>query len=117
MKTDIYSKIVLTVIAASLVVIALQNTNFFSEANASKTNNGLATVPLNPDGSINIKMMENLKVDISAIGGYPIYESVLPVNFEKTDGQNVNNNYGIPVNIKAINGSSIYDALPVREKK
>ena len=43
MKTDLYSKIVLTTIAVMLVVIVFQNAEILPQANASKTGNGFAT--------------------------------------------------------------------------
>jgi hypothetical protein len=38
MKTDLYTKIVLTIIAVCLVVIAIERTNFTSVANADSDN-------------------------------------------------------------------------------
>lgn len=114
MKTDLYTKIVLSVIAGALSAIAFQNANVVTTANASKTTPGFLNVPVNPDGSINVKMMENMKVDIAAIGGSSIY-GALPMNLKEVSGSSVSS-YGLPVNIEAVNGSSIYDALPVKMK-
>lgn len=104
----------LTVIASALTILAFQNTDFFQKANASKLS-GFATVPVNPDGSINVKMIDNMKVDISAIGGNSIYGS-LPINLKEISGSSISTSYGIPVNIEAVDGSSVYEAVPVKMK-
>jgi len=115
MKTDLYTKAVLTVIASVLSIIAFQNAEIFPKANASKVA-GFATVPVNPDGSINVKMAtDNMKVDISAIGGNSIYGS-LPINLKEISGSSISSSYGIPVNLQALNGNSIYEAVPVKMK-
>jgi hypothetical protein len=114
MKTDVYTKTVLTIIASALTIIAFQNTDFFPKANASKLS-GFATVPVNPDGSINVKMTDNMKVDIAAIGGSSIYGS-LPINLKEISGSSINTSNGIPVNIEAVDGSSVYEAVPVKIK-
>jgi hypothetical protein len=114
MKTDLYTKVVLTVIASALTIIAFQNADIFPKANASKLS-GFATLPVNPDGSINVKMMDNMKVDISAIGGSSIYGS-LPINLKEISGNSINTSYGIPVNIEAVDGSSVFETVPVKIK-
>ena len=115
MKTDLFTKTVLSVIAAALIVIAFQNADFVQKANASKITPGFISVPVNPDGSINVKMIDNMKVDIAAIGGSSIYNGTLPMNLKEMGGSSISSN-GIPVNIEALNGSGIYDALPVKMK-
>jgi hypothetical protein len=115
MKTDLYTKAVLTVIASALAIIAFQNAEIFPKANASKVA-AFAAVPVNPDGSINVKMTtDNMKVDISAIGGNSIYGS-LPINLKEINGSSINTSYGIPVNIEAVDGTSIFETVPVKMK-
>ncbi|TAL57423.1 MAG: hypothetical protein EPN85_14155 [Bacteroidetes bacterium] len=114
MKTDLYTKTVLSIIAGALTIIAFQSFDILPKANASKTNTGFISIPVNPDGSINVKMMDNMKVDIAAIGGSSIY-GALPMNLKEVSGSSISG-YGLPVNIEAVNGSSIYDALPVKMK-
>jgi hypothetical protein len=114
MKTDLYTKTVLGIIAGALTIIAFQNSDFFPKANASKPNAGFISVPVNPDGSINVKMTDNMKVDIAAVGGSSIY-GALPINMKELAGSSISS-YGLPVNIQAVNGSSIYDGVPVKMK-
>ncbi len=115
MKTDVYTKTVLTVIAGALTIIALQHTDIFTKANASKSVSGFATVPVNPDGSIHVKFTETMKVNVAEVGGNYIY-GALPINIKELSGSSVSSSYGIPVNIEAVDGSSVYGAVPTKEK-
>lgn len=107
MRNDRYLKIILTIIAASLVILVLQNANIISTAKAdTEPEKKFITVPLNPDGTMD--------VNIKAVGGSSVY-GPLDVNIEKYDGSSVSS-YGLPVNIESVDGSSIYDAIPVKMK-
>lgn len=130
MKTDLYTKTVLTVIAVALIALVFKNGNVLNEANARQINySRYASIPLNEDGSINVKMVSDMDVNLKSIGGSSIYGTLpvnlkevsgssfygtLPVNIKECGGSSVNSN-GLPVNIEALNGSSIYSALPVKE--
>ena len=133
MKADIYTKTILTVIAAALVLLVIQNTTIVNEAKAGKTNfNKFATVPVNNDGSINVTLIsDQLDVNLKSIGGSSVYGALpmnlkevggssvhgaLPVNFKEVNGSSISSN-GLPVNITAVNGTSIYSAIPVKEVK
>jgi len=115
MKTDFYTKAVLTVIAGALTIIAFQQAEIIPVANASKTTPGFATIPVNADGSINVKFTETMKVNIAEMGGTYIY-GAMPINIKEISGSSVNSSYGIPVNIEAVDGSSVYGAVPTKEK-
>ena len=111
MKTDLFTKTILTVIAAALITIAFQN--FTTEAVASKSVvNSFASVPVNDDGSINVKMTDVMDINISKVGGSSLYGS-LPVNLKEMNGSSLSS-YGLPVNIYAVGGSSVYGAVPVK---
>jgi len=130
MKTDLYTKSVLSVIAAALVVLVVQNTKP-NEAKADNPNfNHFASVPVNDDGSINVKMVSDMDVNIHSIGGSSVYGALpvnvkelggsscsgaLPVNMKELGGSSISSSSGLPVNIEAVNGSSIYSAVPVKE--
>jgi hypothetical protein len=115
MKTDLYTKTVLTVIAGALTLIAFQQTEIFTKANASGPMAGFATVPVNPDGSINVKFTETMKVNITEVGGNYIM-GAMPINIKEISGSSINSSYGLPVNIEAVDGSSVYGAVPTKEK-
>ncbi|MES2593020.1 MAG: hypothetical protein V4608_14150 [Bacteroidota bacterium] len=133
MKPDLYTKTVLTVIATALVLLVLQNTIIFNEAKADKINfNSFSSVPINPDGSINVKLIsEQMDVNIKSIGGSSVYGALpmnlkeisgssfngtLPVNFKELGGNAISSS-GLPVNIESVNGVSVYNAIPVKEVK
>ncbi|HEX8516094.1 MAG TPA: hypothetical protein VF868_07830 [Bacteroidia bacterium] len=136
MKTDLYTKSVLTAIAAALFLLVFQNMNLFNEANAgpsfNKQGNGdFGVIPLNPDGSITVRMSSDMDVNIRSIGGSTVYGALpvnlkeisgssfygaLPVNLKEMSGSAINNS-GIPVNIESVDGLSIYSAVPVKELK
>ena len=131
MKTDLYTKSILTVIAISLVALVFKNTTIVNEAKADKaTFNRYSAIPMNADGSINVKMVSDMDVNIRSIGGSSVYGSIpinlkeiggsniygsIPVNIKEYGGSGVSSN-GIPVNIEAVDGSAIYSAVPVKDK-
>ncbi|MBN8696932.1 MAG: hypothetical protein J0L87_10395 [Bacteroidetes bacterium] len=132
MKTDNYTKTILTIIAVALVINVFQNMNIVNEANAGKTDfNKFASVPLNNDGSINVKVVSDMDVNIRSIGGSSVYGALpinlkeiggssfygaIPMNLKEVSGSSISSSYGIPVNIEAVDGSSIYGAVPVKDK-
>jgi len=74
MKNLKYLNGVLTVIAVCLVLLTLSVIGVIPKAAAS-TSTKFATVPVNPDGSINVHLVEpqeGMKVDITKISGHPI---------------------------------------------
>lgn len=89
MKNLKYLNGVLTVIAVCLVLLTLSAVGVIPKANASIASR-YATVPLNPDGSINVKIESQgvQPVDIISIGGSNI-------NAMYNDGQRYTK--GLPV--------------------
>jgi hypothetical protein len=87
MKTDLYTKSVLTVIAGCLAVIALKEVDIIPTAKAAATgfnNSRYGLVPLNSDGTIDVNIKSstsNVKVSIEDINTY----DKLPVNIEEVD--------------------------------
>jgi hypothetical protein len=132
MKTDLYTKGVLSIIAVALVILVIQNTKIVNEARAEKSNfNNFATVPVNADGSINVKLINDMDVNIHSIGGSSVYGylpinlkeiggssfyGAVPINIKEMSGSSINSG-GIPVNIEAVDGMNVYSALPVKEIK
>ncbi len=71
MKTDLYTKIVLTVIAIALSVIALRDISFVSTAQATS----VAATPA--PAAVNREVVD---VNIVKVGGYSVYSKSLPVD-------------------------------------
>ena len=91
MKTDLYTKVILTVIAVCLVYFVVNQLQIFPTAKASATNlsdKNYVSVPVKPDGSIDVnvvKMNETVDVNIEEVGGYDTYGK-LPVEVKNTVG-------------------------------
>lgn len=131
MKTDLYTKGVLSIIAAALVILVIQNMKL-NEVQADPSSfNKFASVPVNDDGSINVKITSDMDVNIHSVGGSSVYGSLpvnlkevggssfygsLPVNLKEMSGSSLGSN-GIPVNIEAVDGMNVYSSLPVKEVK
>ena len=132
MKPDFYTETVLTVIAIALITLVIQNMTIVNEAKADKTNfNKFASVPVNNDGSINVKLIsDQMDVNVKSIGGSSVYGTLpmnlkeiggssfygsLPVNFKELNGSAINSS-GLPVNITAVSGTSVYSAIPVKQQ-
>jgi hypothetical protein len=112
MKTDTYTKTMLTIIAAALMVIAFNQFPFANNSEAhSKSFNTYNTLPVNSDGSVNVKIMSDMDVNIKSLGGSSIY-GALPVNVKEMNLNSVSGT--LPVNIKSLNGSGLYNYLPVK---
>lgn len=113
MKTDLYTKTILTIIALCLSIIVIRGG--INPVSAGKQNqDGMAMVPLNKDGSLNVKVINStnvLDVNLKQINGYSIY-STIPVNIKEIAGSSCDN--VIPVNLKELNGSGLYNAMPVK---
>jgi hypothetical protein len=104
MKTDRYTKVVLTVIAACMVVNVLDKIDITPKAYAAGPGNKLTVpstnyglVPINKDGSINVKTVSPMDVNVVGIG--------------TSDDLNVN------VNLEKIGGYSTYGEIPVKVKQ
>ncbi len=92
-----YLHAVLTIIAVCLIMITFAVTGIIPSANAEDKNPRTVSVPLNPDGSINVKFAPG---------------TISDVNIKEVGG---NSNYGkIDVNVAAVDGSSFSGSLPVK---
>jgi hypothetical protein len=129
-----YLKIVLTLIAVCLTVLTLDTLNILPKAyatpqatNATPQTYGL--VPVNADGSITVKLAPNetLDVNVKSVDGRSLFNGMLPVavnsssnplevNLKLIDGRSVYTSY-IPVDIRAVDGSGIFNgAVPVQQR-
>jgi hypothetical protein len=110
MKTDNYLKFILTVIAIALVALVVQNMHLIGNAHASANgSNSYAIVPVNPDGTISVRLkspMEVMDVNIKQVGGSSIYDA-MPVT-PKSGTFNIN--------LKELGGQTVYDGIPVFSK-
>lgn len=113
MKLDGYSKTILTIIAACLVILVLQNASLLPIANANNNNlpgKEFAKLPVNEDGTVNVRV-ESMASD------------VMDVNIVALDGSSVrkglpitNSRRALNINIEEVDGYKTYGELPVKIK-
>jgi hypothetical protein len=131
MKTDLYTKAVLTVIAIALCTLAIQNMNFIQTAKADPQRVLSDEINVNIEhiggssvyGSLPVNLKEisgssfygSLPINLKEVNGSSVGSSGIPMNLEKVNGSSINMT-GIPVNIQAVNGTSVWDAVPVKTK-
>lgn len=104
MKSDFYTKFILTIIAISLVILVLKDTNIITPVNAS------------PAFS-NSSSSETVDVNIVSINGNSTYYG-LKVSVENTPTVKIESLYGLDVNIKNTPTVKIddYSAIDVNVK-
>ncbi|MEM7035597.1 MAG: hypothetical protein AAF570_01385 [Bacteroidota bacterium] len=127
MKVDLYTKSVLTVIAACLVFLVVRNVSITPAAYADATElpRGHASIPVNDDGSINVVVKsfapnEMMDVNIKDISTY----DELKVNVTSVDTRDevqvnirgVETSDELAVNIDEVGGSSVSSGGPIRVK-
>lgn len=105
MKTDKFTKIVLTIIAVNLSILTVKNLDIIPSAYANEAihnaelspvhNYGL--VPLNEDGSINVRLSATDEIDIN-IKGISTNDE-LDVNIDEIGGGYLSHGGPIPVEI------------------
>ena len=81
-NSDTFTKVILSIIALCLVILVFQNASFVPKAQANPSIPlGYSLVPTNEDGSINVRLIEQNKIDVNihSIGGNYIYGSTLSV--------------------------------------
>lgn len=115
MKTDKYTKIVLTIIAICLINLSLRDVSIFPQAHAGSPNNSpspnYGLVPLNEDGSITVRLSNTDEIDVN-IKGIDTSDQLqvdlaeistsdeLDVNIDEVGGHFIHVTDGIPVKVK-----------------
>lgn len=115
MKTDRYTKTVLTIIAVCLCIVVLKDIALFPKAHAGdpvtatpfSTNYGL--VPLNEDGSITVKLSNTEQLDVN-IKNIDTYDEL------RVDLRNINTDDELDINIDEIGGGWINNGGPIKVK-
>jgi len=90
MKTDFYTKTVLTVIAICLTIIAFKQVDIIPNANANTPTNNLkknvnyGLVPLNVNGSIDVNIISSstMDVNIEDVSQYAFRYCTVPVEVQ-----------------------------------
>ena len=100
MKVDFYTKSVLTVIASCLLILVIKDVNIVRKAHASptKSSSSYGLVPVNEDGSINVRWNDHQSIDVN-IANISTSEE-LNINIEEIGGGYLSNGGPILVKIK-----------------
>ena len=114
MKPDTYTKTMLTVIAGCLVLLVLNQLNLVPVVKASDntvTNAGTVNVPVNEDGTIDVRLKENLN------------EKIMDVNVVRVSGNSVREGlpiipkeHALSVNVEEVGGYQVYGAVPIKNE-
>ena len=94
-----YLHSVLTVIAICLVLICCALLGFIPKANAGNGPNRYISVPINPDGSITVRVAKGTTIDVNIdeIGGESQTSSTIDVNVDEVSGHNTHGS--VPVEV------------------
>ena len=86
MKSIKYLNMILTVIAFCLCAITASLFGFIPTANGNSRDSHFTTIPVNPDGSISVRWVNNetLDVNIDEINGHSLNYATIPVNIKET---------------------------------
>lgn len=82
MKSNVYLNVILTVIAACLVILTLRNLSIIPQAMAEQKSpppNGYTMVPVNADGQVEVVVKsfdDRLDVNLEQVGGYGCYNGI-----------------------------------------
>ncbi|MDY8136540.1 hypothetical protein [Aquimarina sp. 2201CG5-10] len=111
MKTDTFSKTILTIIAACLVIIVLRDINMIPKAHAStsSTSIGYGLVPVNEDGSITVRLSNYDVIDVN-IKDIDTYDKL------KVDLNSISTNEELDINIDEVGGSYLSSGGPIKVK-
>ena len=111
MKTDTYTKTLLTVIAICLTIITVRDLEIIPKAHANTTTNlaGYTMVPLNKDGSITVRLSNTDIIDVN-IKEISTYDKL------RVDLHSISTNDELDINIDEIGGGWVSSGGPVKVK-
>ena len=112
MKTDRYTKAVLTVIAACLFLIVVKDLQLIPQVHASPDNtitSGLSNytmIPVNDDGSINVRFVNSETIDVN-IREIDTYDEL------RVELRSINTSDELDINIDEIGGGWLNSGGPI----
>lgn len=110
MKIDQYTKFLLTVIAACLVIMIIRDAQVIPKAyaNTNKINN-YGVIPVNEDGSITVRLSSSDEIDVN-IKNIDTYDKL------KVDINGISTQDELPINIEEIGGYPVSSGGPIKVK-
>ncbi|HIB48450.1 MAG TPA: hypothetical protein EYN07_03795 [Flavobacteriaceae bacterium] len=118
MKTDNYTKVILTIIAICLTINVVKEINIFPKAHASETgisaeiSNDYKLVPISENNTIDVRIVDintydEMNVNVKSIDSY----DEMKVNIKSIDTSDE-----IDVNIDEVGGSYVSSGGPIKVK-
>ena len=104
MKVDKFTKVVLTIIAVNLTILTVKNLNIIPNAYANEPTNNVeftpsvnyGLVPLNEDGSINVKLINSNEIDVNITE----ISTSDPLNVHLQSSDSYSLNYAGPIEVE-----------------
>ena len=115
MKTDLYTKTILTIIAVALSIIVLKNIDIIPKAHATSEpstitpTSAYGLVPINEDGSITVRLSTTEQLDVN-IKNIDTYDEL------RVDLRHINTTDELDVNLDEIGGGWISNGGPIPVK-
>ncbi len=110
MKTDYYSKCILSIIALCLIIIVIRDIDIFPKAYAKgPISNNYGLIPINDDGSITVRIKNTSDIDVNI-------KNISTFDKLKVDIKNISTQDKLDINIDEIGGSYISSGGPIKVK-
>ncbi|WP_103867405.1 hypothetical protein [Aquimarina sp. I32.4] len=110
MKTDTYTKFVISVIAIYLVIIVIRDTDIIPKAHANSTpTTNYGIIPINDDGSITVKLSKSDEIDVN-LKNIDTYDKL------KVDLSTISTDQELNINIDEVGGSYVSGGGPIKVK-
>ncbi|MBW1294355.1 hypothetical protein [Aquimarina litoralis] len=111
MKTDTYTKTILTIIAIALCIIVIKDLTIIPKAyaNESPLTSNYGLVPINEDGTITVKLDTSDEIDVN-IKGVSTYDQL------RVDINKISTSEELNINIDEVGGSYVSSGGPIKVK-
>ncbi|AXT61021.1 hypothetical protein D1816_11910 [Aquimarina sp. AD10] len=108
MKSDSYTKLILTVIALCLVIIVVRDIDIIPKAHANEVSNTkYGALPINEDGSITVRLSNSDQIDVN-IKNIDTYDKL------RVDLNDISTQDELDINIDEIGGRFVSNGGPIK---
>ncbi|TSE07088.1 MULTISPECIES: hypothetical protein [Aquimarina] len=110
MKTDSYTKFIMSIIAICLVIIVVRDMDIIPKAHANNSSESkYGILPINDDGTITVRLSNTDEIDVN-IKSIDTYDKL------KVDLTDINTDKELNINIDEIGGSYVSSGGPIKVK-
>ncbi len=108
MKTDSYTKFILSIIAICLIIIVIRDMDIIPKAYANNTTeSNYGILPINNDGSITVRLSNTDEIDVN-ITNIDTYDKL------KVDLSDISTDEELNINIDEIGGNYVSSGGPIK---